>query len=167
MLPLPEGFPELLLGVTSLKKKIIYLIWLCKVSVAVQGLFDLPCAMAACKLLGAACGTQFPDQALNPGPLYWECRISPWTTREVPRSDSFCFWAHISPKLHTPGSYSRARNVYAQYPYRLSPLWGQSTDPIHLCILWNPAQLQGIRGQWIHMFLNLSRVHQMHNSLCL
>ena len=27
---------------------------------------------AACKLLVAACGIQFPDQELNPGPLPWE-----------------------------------------------------------------------------------------------
>ena len=33
--------------------------------------------------LVVACGIQFPDQGLNPGPLHWECGLSHWTTREV------------------------------------------------------------------------------------
>ena len=31
--------------------------------------------VAACKLLVVACGTLFPDQGLNPGPLRWECGV--------------------------------------------------------------------------------------------
>ena len=34
--------------------------------------------------LVAACGVQFLDQRLNPGPLNWEHSLSHWTTREVP-----------------------------------------------------------------------------------
>ena len=29
----------------------------------------------ACELLAVACGIQFPDQGLNPGPLHWEVRV--------------------------------------------------------------------------------------------
>ena len=31
--------------------------------------------VAACELLIAACGIQFPDQGLNLGPLHWELRV--------------------------------------------------------------------------------------------
>ena len=31
--------------------------------------------IAACQLLVAACGIQFPDQGTNPGPLHWESRV--------------------------------------------------------------------------------------------
>ena len=34
-------------------------------------------------LLVAAQRIQFPDQALNPGPLHWECSLSPWISREL------------------------------------------------------------------------------------
>ena len=51
------------------------------------GMWDLCCGMqdlqlqhtgsssAACELLVAACGIQFPDQGSNPGPLHWECGV--------------------------------------------------------------------------------------------
>ena len=32
-------------------------------------------SVAACKLLVAACGIQFPNQGLNLGPLHWECGV--------------------------------------------------------------------------------------------
>ena len=44
---------------------------------------------ATCKLLLATCGTYFPDQGLNLGPLLWELSLSPWTTREVPTTADF------------------------------------------------------------------------------
>ena len=32
-------------------------------------------SLVACKLLGEACGTQFPDQESNPAPLHWELGV--------------------------------------------------------------------------------------------
>ena len=50
----------------------IYLfIWLCQVLVVACRIFQLPpvgSLVAACRLLVAACGIQFPDQGSNPGP---------------------------------------------------------------------------------------------------
>ena len=37
------------------------------------GMRDL--LVAACELLVAAYGIQFPDQRLNPGPLHWDYRV--------------------------------------------------------------------------------------------
>ena len=53
-----------------LKKIYIYIfIWLCQILVATHRTFS-----CAYELLVMACGIQFPDQALNPGPLHWELR---------------------------------------------------------------------------------------------
>ena len=40
-----------------------FFIWLCRI------------LAAACELLVEACGIQFPDQGLNPGPPHWEHRV--------------------------------------------------------------------------------------------
>ena len=42
--------------------------------------------VAACKLLMPACGIEFSDEELNPGPLNWEHRVSHWMVRKVKRS---------------------------------------------------------------------------------
>ena len=56
------------------------------ISVSAPGLscstWDLM-VLILCKLLVEACGTQFPDQGWNLGPLHWEQSLSHWTTREV------------------------------------------------------------------------------------
>ena len=46
-------------------------------NLVVQGLSCSTRALhhASCKLLVAACGTQFPEQTSNPGSLYWGCRV--------------------------------------------------------------------------------------------
>ena len=43
-------------------------------------LFYLDVLGLSCDMLGL-----FPDQGSDPGPLYWELRLSYWTTREVPK----------------------------------------------------------------------------------
>ena len=57
------------LSIVPLKKN--SLIWLCRVLVVACRIF----LVVGCDLLVAACGTWFPDQGSNPGPLHWECGV--------------------------------------------------------------------------------------------
>ena len=58
------------LSIVPLKKK-NSLIWLCRVLIVACRIF----LVVGCDLLVAACGTWFPDQGSNPGPLHWECGV--------------------------------------------------------------------------------------------
>ena len=54
----------------------------CRILVAALGIFFT--SRMGTSQLWHACGIQFPDQGLNPGPLHWEHSLTHWTTREVP-----------------------------------------------------------------------------------
>ena len=58
------------LSIVPLKKKYSF-IWVRWVLVVAHRIF----LVVVCELLVVACGTWFPDQGSNPGPLHWECGV--------------------------------------------------------------------------------------------
>ena len=86
----------------------IYLFRLCQVLVVARGIFA-----AACKLLVAACGIQFPDQGLNLGPLHWERGV----LLSGPPGKPLYYLLHLTTSYH---------------PHLYTPVWELATNISHL-----------------------------------
>ena len=67
-------------------------------------------------VLVVACGSQFPDQGLNLGPLHWERSLSHWTTRE-PLQLVLTLFQSVAVLPFTQSPQSPAEDLYFQIFY--------------------------------------------------
>ena len=92
--------------------------WICQFLLFFLSIYlatpGLSCSM---RTLSCACGIQFPDQGLNPGPCIRSRSPSHWTTREVPGPSSFTvkIWSFHIDEFHIIMTFSLGWSLIESY----------------------------------------------------